>query len=157
MKLKNKKTGEIVDLVEIVMIDDTSYEFYLRLSDNEGRTFKVGFNSLADLNAEWEDYEEPKDFYYINENGGVCKYVTSDPDGEDLTYMSYQKQIGNYFSSREEAEKAVKKLKAWKRLKDKGFKLNAVVDNFFCLDIYMKGEPYEAIEDDLKIVFGGEE
>lgn len=61
------------------------------------------------------------------------------------------------FNTQEEAEKALEKLKAWKRLKDKGFKLDAVVDSFFCLDIYMRDEPYEVIKDDLKIVFGGEE
>lgn len=43
---------------------------------------------------------------------------------EDL-YFDWQdtmKQIGNYFKTKEEAEKAVEKLKAWKRLKDKGFR-----------------------------------
>ena len=67
------------------------------------------------------------------------------------------KEIGNYFETKEEAERVVEKLKAWRRLKDKGFKLDAVVDSFFCIDIYMKGKPYEEIKEDLKIVFGGEE
>ena len=34
------------------------------------------------------------------------------------------KQIGNYFETKEEAELAVEELKAWKRLKDKGFRFN---------------------------------
>lgn len=35
-----------------------------------------------------------------------------------------RKAIGNYFKTKEEAEKALKKLEAWKRMKDKGFRFN---------------------------------
>lgn len=111
MKLRNKKTGQII-------------EPYIHTLDGKE------FNSLAELNEEWEDYhEEPKDFYYINENGGVLKYIPFDPDGEDKVYMKYQDAIGNYFETKEEAEKAVEKLKAWKRLKDKGFRFTGINDN----------------------------
>lgn len=42
MKLRNKKTGEIVEATDFNIISD--------------------YNSLAELNAEWEDVpEEPKD------------------------------------------------------------------------------------------------
>ena len=117
MKLRNKKTGEIVDLLEIVRIDDISNEFYLRLSDNEGRTFKVGFNSLTELNEEWEDYdEEPKLYYYIAVD---CEVMSK----ENKWFNEAQDEIGNRFETKEEAEKAVEKLKAWKRLKDKGFRI----------------------------------
>ena len=37
MRLRNKETGEIVD-----------------------KSLFINYNSLAELNAEWEDYEEPK-------------------------------------------------------------------------------------------------
>lgn len=138
MKLRNKKTGEIVPASSIAVGTGKDGKWY---------------DSLSELNEVWEDYEEPKSYYgYDTTGNGVTWYPN--PNQEDI---EKDKEIGNHFATEEEAEKAVEKLKAWKRLKDKGFKLSGVVDTFFCLDIYMKGEQYEAIKDDLKIVFGGEE
>ena len=132
MRLRNKKTGEIRELPNGFFCGD----------------------NLKKICEEWEDYEdEPKEYWFINNYGKIEKEKGTD----DAWFVIKLKQIGNYFDTREEAEKAVEKLKAVKRLKDKGFRLNAVVDTFFCLDIFMRGEPYEAIKDDLKIVFGGEE
>ena len=166
MKLRNKKTGEIVDLVEIVRLDDVSNEFYLRLSDNEGRTFKVGFNSLAELNTEWEDVpEEPKDkgYWYIDD---LCRMRYSsellDEIGDRPNNWMIRKLCCNYFSSREEAELAVRKLKAWKRLKDNGFRFDGkTLDTakrfgsiFYWLDENAYSEDYIH---DLNLLFGGEE
>ena len=148
MKLINKanpnKLGEIVPY-------DIAGKCGIAIKTDEGVVWY--YHSLAELNAEWEDVpEEPKTCWYLDCNGEPME------KSEIANYYNPAMiEIGNYFSSREEAELAVRKLKAWKRLKDKGFRLNAVVDDFFCLDIFMKGEPYEAIKDDLKIVFGGEE
>ena len=139
MKLQNKKTGKIIDIADL---DFTSDNFAIWLSTTK-------YNSLAELNEEWEDYEEDKRYWYIDIDGEVMS--------KELAWFNQeQDNIGNRFETKEEAEKAVEKLKAWKRLKDKGFRLDAVVDRFFCLDIYMCGGQYEAIKDDLKIVFGGE-
>ena len=138
MKLRNKKTGDIVEF------ETTIY------ADTEDRTYE--FNSIAELNEEWEDYQEPN--WYINVTGevlqnnkGYCNVITP----EKL------KAIGNYFETKEEAEKAVEKLKAWQRLKDKGFNLEGIVEPFFCLDIYMAGNSprYQELKKDLIIVFGG--
>lgn len=139
MKLRNKKTGEI----------------------NLGDLHLDDFNSLAELNEEWEDVaEEPKERWYINENGGVMKYVPFDPDGEDLIYMKYQNEIGNYFETKEEAEKAVKKLEAWKRLKDKGFRferwlLGGEYGNTITFSDYFESD--DKTRADLDLLFGGEE
>ena len=117
-------------------------------------------NNLAELNAEWEDApEEPKKHYEILSMGAVMERE----DAEDEIFRNQgQKEIGNYFSSREEAEKAVEKLKAVKRLKDKGFKLkgwympkntlNIEIDGGFPKDVSLCD-----VMDDLDIVFGGEE
>lgn len=138
MKLRNKKTGEIVEICTVCP------------EPFEARDFSC--NSLAELNAEWEDYEEPKEYWFIDYDGRIIPFTKM----KDTSIDKSMKQIGNYFETKEEAEQAVEKLKAWKRLEDKGFRLNAVVDTFFCLDIYMRGESYETIKDDLKIVFGDE-
>ena len=140
MKLRNKKTGKLVDInLSINMLDED---------------YITEYGSLEEFNEDWEDYEEPKEYWCIDWTGGV-NHITLLDDSTD-NYEKAKKQIGNYFETREEADRAVEKLKAWKRLKDKGFRLDAVVDSFFCLDIYMKGKPYEEIKEDLKIVFGGE-
>ena len=43
MRLRNKKTGEILEY----------YEIRFKADEND-----FGFGSLAELNEEWEDYEE---------------------------------------------------------------------------------------------------
>ena len=109
MKLKNKKTGEIgytavLQSKAIVVMDENAIQL-------------GSYTSLAELNEEWEDYEEPKEYWYISWCGNVAndKYTGIVTDEKC-------KEIGNYFETVEEAEKAVEKLKAWKRLKDKGFR-----------------------------------
>lgn len=52
MLLKNKKTGEIKKCV-VIPVDSNGYP-------NEYQVFEKG-ESLAELNEEWEDYEEPKE------------------------------------------------------------------------------------------------
>lgn len=167
MKLKNKKTGEIVNDGYVRETHDFQFDgqkHVLAVFKSNGHRpperVSGAYKSLAELNAEWEDYEEPKEHWYINENGAVLKYIPDDPDGEDKAYMKYQEVIGNYFETREEAEKAVEKLKAVKRLKDKGFRFDGwkctgsisfTFDNY-----YGDGQPMSA-SDDLNLLFGGEE
>ena len=115
MKLKNKKTGEICNWC----IDKD-----------------VIYNSLAELNAEWEDApEEPKgvkSIYFI----GATVYIE----------MSNQK----------EAIEVEEKLKAWKRLKDKGFKFNGGDDA--CISYILDPVKWEdELEKDFDLLFGGEE
>ena len=109
MKLRNKKTGEI------------GYTAVLRSKDivvMDENAIKLGsYTSLAELNEEWEDaQEELKEYWYIDDAGVIQIEQVLSPE------INMRKSIGNYFESKEEAEKAVEKLKAVKRLKDKGFK-----------------------------------
>lgn len=140
MKLRNKETGEIREIKNI-LIDGM---------------FNV--KSLAELADEWEDYEEPKEYWFVDSGGEV----------EEATYLtdndkSSLRNFGNYFETREEAEKAVEKLKAWKRLKDKGFKFNnwncPFRELYFVVDeekfFKASGEISEETEGDLGLLFGG--
>ena len=112
MKLKNKLTGEI----NIVKVD----EDYFNIHKDDGEF--VCPVTLKELNAGWEDYYEvPKTHWSINQFGDVIDEV----DGYMSETIDEMKEIGNYFDTREEAEKAVEKLKAVKRLKDKGFRFNS--------------------------------
>ena len=116
--------------------------------------------SLADFIKEWEDYEEPKDFYFIHEDGSVHIVQCKLPKYRLRGF----KQIGNYFETKEEAEKAVEKLKAWKRLKDNGFEFTGwkftpdmkhISGNFVRIDAKI---PYiVANNKDLDFLFGGED
>ena len=156
MKLKNKKTGEIG---ELHYEPDKEYHFTVVTEDPADMMI---FKTLAELNAEWQDYEE---YWFINSVGGVIQPSdTTDWEQQDATH---HKEIGNYFETREEAEKLVGKLKAWKRLKDKGFSFSpvdryeALCGNGFNIPIIatMPPEAYTDVEvsKDLDICFGGEE
>lgn len=117
------------------------------------------YNNLAELCEKWEDYEEPKEFWYISTLTGVffTKYMGDPFTGEEeKKYI----EIGNHFETKEEAEKAVEKLKAWKRMKKCGLR-------FWDLDtVHLKiGYSFEnytqedipQLKKDLALLFGGEE
>ena len=112
MKLRNKKTGEIVDTL---CRDDITKGLAFGVDHHDGNPTMAYYSSLAELNAEWEDYEEPKEYWYLENNLEAFRSYYCD-DYIDAT----RKEIGNYFETKEEAEKAAEKLKAWKRLKKIG-------------------------------------
>lgn len=165
MKLRNKKTGEIKD------VESLGHEKSLR--DKYGRQITLSwnteyenlgecrtYNSLAELNEEWEDApEEPKEYWYIDCDGEI----EHDKD-QGTGFDKDCKAISNYFETREEAEKAVERLRAWKRLKDSGFRFNNWV---YALEgnrengsipIEIKAEcKVKTHYKDLGLLFGGEE
>ena len=145
MKLRNKKTGEIEEFEDITRV----YKFI----GNQNT-----YISLAELEREWEDYEEPKEYWFISDRGEI--FHTED----NMSIDEKRKFFGNYFGTKEEAEKAVEKLKAWKRLKDKGFEFTGFTHKdrgrLDELEIYCQlGERPENIEgmEDVRLLFGGEE
>jgi len=120
------------------------------------------YNSLAELNEEWEDYKEPKTHWMIDTS--VLEPV------REIAGMPYEidKEIGNWFDTKEEAERAVEKLKAWKRLKDKGFRPKMweweyIYDDNISGELIIKAHIDDATDSDgkytkdLDICFGGEE
>ena len=121
MLLRNKKTGKITEIEEVnLIVHDDKCDCYESFAE---------YHSLAGLNAEWED--APSTIWYITHDGSIH----SADIGNSWTR---EKTIGNYFETREEAEKAVKKLKAWKRLKDSGLKFKdwnkSNYDRTFCIN-----------------------
>lgn len=152
MKLKNKRTGNIM---EIVIVDHgADWEIRDMYADEHTQTY----NSLAELNEEWCDApEEPKECWYINEFGTPTK---ADFVGRETLYDKCRKNFGNYFETKEEAEKTVERLRAWKRLKDKGFRFVKVddVERVIHFEIpYRVGYDSCEAEADLDLLFGGEE
>ncbi|MBO7694231.1 MAG: hypothetical protein J6T10_16555 [Methanobrevibacter sp.] len=159
MKLRNKKTGEICDLSEGFIRDTYSGEMIqikpFAISNKEGYVY----SSLAELNKEWEDYEEPKGCWIINILGIIEYTHFRNRDEAEIL-----REIGNYFETKEEAEKAAEKLKAWQRLKDKGLKVTEWSHGLY-LDKTIVGrfryefpiDNKEDIEKDLDLLIGGEE
>lgn len=121
MKLRNKKTGEIIEIESLDVDTPTEGIVGIPCFDRKG-----SYNSLSELNEEWEDYKEPKEFgyWYYDTTANRPDFIQNCCVTKEEKKLD--KQIGNYFSSREECEKALDKLKAWKRLKDKGFRFDHI-------------------------------
>lgn len=156
MKLKNKKTGE---MGIVSHFDNQSIVIYpVDENWNAKGDKKYIFRSLAELNEEWEDMpEEPKGYWYIDSEGTIIGEPV-----DEASYDDYRKEIGNYFEAREEAEKVVERLRARKRLKDKGFRVNGWmipeepktphIKLIIEAEMDVPDSPY-----DLDLLFGGEE
>lgn len=141
MKLRNKDDGRVKEFG----IDETkSFPYYLR--DEFGNTYWA--KTLKEIADKWEDYEEPKGIIDICLNTGFSGF--------------WRVQID--YNDREEAEKAVEKLKAWERLKDRGFKFNGLSTTVFDAP----GIEYDIDEEavrflnseankDLNLLFGGKD
>lgn len=154
MKLKNKHTGEIIEVLAKISFIKRNDNFI----DSEVNTF----DSLAKLNEEWEDYQEPKEYWWYIDNLGVVNQATFITVVEQAMAKD-SKEIGNYFETKEEAEKAVEKLKAWKRLKDNDISFEAkVIDGRWYLGpkVEPKQRTFDEVNDlfkDVMFIFGGEE
>lgn len=124
MKLKTEfqdedfKLGEVAD-VNIATMPDGRIKAQAVAKSGGVHTFF--YDDLKTFTDDWEDVpEEPKTEFYITAWGDIREYTT-----ENERFAFKQKlAIGNYFETREEAEKTVEKLKALKRLEDKGFKVD---------------------------------
>lgn len=151
MKLKNKKTGGIVEF-RYLQSDHVAPLVLTTYENDMPRMYS--YDSLAELNEEWEDYEEPKEYYAIDLQGDIIRWARHSWDEKTTNKI---KEIGNYFETKEEAEKAVEKLKAWKRLKDKGFRFvghSSTADGVHTIE-YIFGDdiPVEPLD----LLFGGED
>ena len=150
MKLRFKKTGEVVE-VEPLEIFNTNGN--LNLGD-------AWYSSIKDFVADWEDApEEPKEYWFIGYDAQVECISENDSDGIEL-----DKSIGNYFKTEEEAEKAVERLRAWKRLKDKGLRFDGYdvahkSNGNLAGQIFYDAGDYsiEDIDKEMALLFGGEE
>lgn len=157
MKLRNKKTGEIGTLIV-----DGAYKFVTNFAVEDDEGNRLGeYNSLAELNEKWEDYEEPTTYYYISDFGAIREGDVGKIVEDEIA----RKEIGNYFETKEEAEKAVERLRAWKRLEDNGFRFDGwTIDDGLRISICTNTDSEGIYDDDkkemkkdLNLFFGGEE
>lgn len=89
MNLRNKKTGEIAEFIDLYVDGSVTY---FRFQDKKG-IFKERINSLFEFNAEWEDYElqEP-----LIKDEKFRKAVRAWADACNLSHVTY-KQASNEF------------------------------------------------------------
>lgn len=78
--------------------------------------------------------ENDETYYYVSAAG-----LALDDTWYDVSRIDHDRfEIGNCFQTKEEAERAVEKLKAWKRLKDSGLKFKdwnkSNYDRTFCIN-----------------------
>lgn len=69
---------------------------------------------ISDMFYNPEPKKEQKEYWFIDSCGGINKQ-------EADILGANRREIGNYFETEEEAEKAVEKLKIYNKLKQKGF------------------------------------
>lgn len=160
MKLKTEfqdedfRKGEVAD-VSIATMPDGRIVAKAKAKSGGKHTFY--YDCIETLCNDWSDYEEPKEFWFVNDVGEV--EAIEEDDSEETENA---KQIGNYFETKEKAEKAVEKLKAWTRLKDKGFNIYSWDYEFDMVDkpaqtIILRASAVDNSNKDLDLLFGGEE
>lgn len=125
---------------EIFYLSDTGN--LIRESDNVPAYSWATLEKFPNILTDWfEEVNEPtrwkpeidQEYYCLGSDGSVM--------GDEWVNLSIDRnrlKIGNCFQTEEEAEKAVEKLKAWKRLKDSGFKFKdwnkSNYDRTFCIN-----------------------
>ena len=157
MKLRNKKTGEIGKLHCDMNVSPAKYSVF---EDTDIRGHYWEYDSLTELNSEWEDVpEEPKEYWFIYENGSIGNINWNNGEQDNL-----RKSIGNYFETKEEAEQALEKLKVWKRMKDTGceaitWRWKQDYPNDACyVEVVLKCRLDAGVHDrELDLLFGGKE
>lgn len=91
MKLRNKKTGEIVEIM-IYKTDKSGYRDDFSEVKGEG--------SLAEFNEEWEDYEEPKKYKYVLPNK-VRRLILSWVKAQDNPIVKISILLKSYYDTKE--------------------------------------------------------
>ena len=157
MKLKTKFQDEDFELGEVVdaTISVTPLDEHIKVKakGKQGREHFFNISRISELFELFEDYEGPKEYYAIDLQGDTIKWARHSWDEKTTNKI---KEIGNYFESKEEAEQAVKKLKAWKRLKNNGFKFKGSQLQNLNIKFWLD-HGYTEMGDDLDLLFGGEE
>ena len=167
MRLKTKFQDEDFELGEVVnaKISDLTclaYEddirFKLTASAQKGGEHTFFYFSITEFLEMWEDAPDSEGHWHIRD--GEVYWSELKP----CIRTEKRKEIGNYFGTKEEAKRAVEKLKAWKRLKDKGLEFDGYVlpdrkiglslpESFFPC----KGRIDKETQKDLDLLFSGEE
>lgn len=99
MKLKNKKTGEVVELFERGPIDLYFYP------NNKDLIDRKTYQSLAELNADWEDYTPTEP---LIKDEKVRKAVRAWAEACRLTHVTYKLASNEFYDADTRGKFAIK-------------------------------------------------
>ena len=89
MRLRNKRTGEIIETCKIIQ---NAFGEIIMLTLSEDERYPYEYYSLAELNADWEDYK-PKEPLIKDEK--IRKAVRAWAEADDLDNFRVQNQHFN--------------------------------------------------------------
>lgn len=155
MRLKTRfenedfRLGEVVDARFLDFCDHDESEIVLKVEAKSGGIYTFYYSTIKEFADNWEDYEEPKgsalDLMVLT----LTNFIENEPDEDKADLEDCKQMLG--------------KLKAWKRLEDKGFRFNGwedspSEDDFDMIWFTMKAKVWDVeTQEDLDICFGGEE
>ena len=170
MRLKTKFQDEDFDLGEVVNANiyyGGSDRIKIVATSRRGGEHSFYYESLKELSKMFEDApEEPKEYWFIDEFGLVQKEIEYYYEDNKEAVHDKRITVGNYFETKEEAEKAVEKLKALTKLCKKGFEFNSVemfgsglirIEASIPINEKTTLQERSNITDSLYLLFGGEE
>lgn len=149
MKLKTKFQDEdfrLGEICEASITTDRGGVIKVGAPANDGGWHEFYYESLKDMLDKWEDYEEPKETASRWMILTLENFIENEPDDRWIDL--------------EDCKQMLEKLKAWKRLKDKGLKIRAKIDQDSCGEQYAWLKVNWGVLDgdltDVFICFGGE-
>ena len=113
------------------LVCDGAYKYVSNFAVEINGERVAEYNSLEAVARDWKDYEEPKEYWYINSISAVGLHTRTNgmTDSENSYMEDRQLEIGNHFETEEEAKKAVDKLKALTEAKEDGLKIKGYYYN----------------------------
>lgn len=151
------KLGEVAD-VDIATMPDGRIKAQAVAKSGGVHTFF--YDDLKTFANDWEDCED--EHLYVISAEISCGYECVLKD-DYATLCDTAVELGIGFNTEKEAKKTVERLKAWKRLKDKGFKVDLwdydggnYQERIKTGRILFRVKDYEENDKDLDLLFGGE-
>ena len=94
MKLRNKKTGELGKLHCDMNVNHTKYGVF---EDTDIRGHYWEYDTLAELNTEWEDYVEPKE--PLIKDDKIRKAVRAWAEANEISQAQFDRYISGFSAS----------------------------------------------------------
>ena len=141
-KVQSKENPEIIGTLKVLTKHDNIID---QIIVEQGYT-KFYYDNLTDLYDKWKDYEEPKGTALYWMILTLENFIENEPD--------------NRWIDLDDCKQMLKKLKAWQRLKDKGFRFKGYTDDsgdlFSCQVIRCNFDDFgKESRKDLNLLFGG--
>lgn len=112
MELRNRHDGTI-----------SGTTILMNWTNNQGRTQTCEYHSLKELERDWEDYKKDNRYWYITSKLDI-EHDYANPMYSEVAQeiVADHKRVGNFFKTREDAERAKEKLQALRALRKQGFR-----------------------------------